>query len=186
MALRRGTWIDRIAGFSIAGILVTPEILLALSVLIIAVRTGLLPVGGMYSAAGGDSTWQLGKDFLRHIIDQRSYWSWDSCNAHSSRQKRDVGRTGIAFATRSRSSRYRTVADSLPLCDSAFCQSADLAFGVSLATLLSSTLLVEVVMSWPGLGRFSLRRSLRAIFTALLGRYFSPLYFLFAAHSRPT
>jgi peptide/nickel transport system permease protein len=69
MAGHRGRWGERASGFGLAGLLITPDILLALGALIIAVRTGLLPVGGMHSSqAGSEAIAVQAGDLLRHII----------------------------------------------------------------------------------------------------------------------
>ena len=53
-------------------------------------------------------------------------------------------------------------------------------FGVSLATLLSSTLLVEVVMSWPGLGPFFLEAIFARDIYCVIGTIFLSTLFLVA------
>jgi len=181
MALRRGTWIDRIGGISIAGILVTPEILLALSVLIIAVRTGLLPVGGMYSAAGGDSAWQLGKDLLKHIFGPAVVLVLGflpMLTAHvRSAMLAALESPSVRAAEAHGIGRWRVLSRyALPLSANPLIS----LFGVSLATLLSSTLLVEVVMSWPGLGPFFLEAIFARDIYCVIGTVFLSTLFLVA------
>jgi peptide/nickel transport system permease protein len=181
MALRRGTWIDRIGGISIAGILVTPEILLALSVLIIAVRTGLLPVGGMYSAAGGDSTWQHGKDLLKHIFGPAVVLVLGflpMLTAHvRSAMLAALESPSVRAAEAHGIGRWRVLSRyALPLSANPLIS----LFGVSLATLLSSTLLVEVVMSWPGLGPFFLEAIFARDIYCVIGTVFLSTLFLVA------
>jgi len=181
MALRRGTWIDRIGGISIAGILVTPEILLALSVLIIAVRTGLLPVGGMYSAAGGDSTWQHGKDLLKHIFGPAVVLVLGflpMLTAHvRSAMLAALESPSVRAAEAHCIGRWRVLSRyALPLSANPLIS----LFGVSLATLLSSTLLVEVVMSWPGLGPFFLEAIFARDIYCVIGTVFLSTLFLVA------
>jgi peptide/nickel transport system permease protein len=181
MALRCGSWFDRIGGISVAGLLVTPDILLALSVLIIAVRTGLLPVGGMYSATGAESTWQMGKDLFKHIVGPamvlilgflpmltvhvRSAMlaALESPSVRAA-EAHGIGRWRIL-------SRYALPLSANPLIS---------LFGVSLATLLSSTLLVEVVMSWPGLGPFFLEAIFARDIYCVIGTVFLSTLFLVA------
>jgi peptide/nickel transport system permease protein len=181
MALRRGTWIDRVAGISVAGFLVVPEILLALSVLIIAVRTGMLPVGGMYSTATGESTWQMGKDLFKHIVGPAmvlilgflpmltAHVRSAMLSAFQSPSVRAADAHGI--------SRWRILYRyALPLSANPLIS----LFGVSLATLLSSTLLVEVVMSWPGLGPFFLEAIFARDIYCVIGTIFLSTLFLVA------
>jgi peptide/nickel transport system permease protein len=181
IAVRRGTWVDRIGGISVAGLLVTPDILLALGVLIIAVRTGLLPVGGMYSVGGGDSAWQHGKDLLIHILGpaivlilgflpmltahvQSAVSAALESPAVLAAEAHGIGRWRIVY-------RYALPLSANPLIS---------LFGVSLATLLSSTLLVEVVMSWPGLGPFFLEAIFARDIYCVIGTVFLSTLFLVA------
>ena len=53
-------------------------------------------------------------------------------------------------------------------------------FGISLATLLSSTLIVEVVMSWPGLGPFFLEAIFARDIYCVIGTVFLSTLFLVA------
>lgn len=181
MALRRGSWIDRVGGVSLAGFLVTPEILVALGVLIIAVRTGLIPVGGMYSAGGTDSAWQQGKDLFKHIVGPAmvlvlGFLPMLTAHARSAMlaalessavraaEAHGIGRWRILY-------RYALPLAANPLIT---------LFGVSLATLLSSTLLVEVVMSWPGLGPFFLEAIFARDIYCVVGTVFLSTLFLVA------
>jgi peptide/nickel transport system permease protein len=181
LALRRGTWIDQIGRIGMAGLLVTPDILLALGVLIVAVRTSALPIGGMHSTVGVGSTWQIGKDLLKHIIGPgmvlilgflpmltahvRSAMSaaLDSSSVKAA-ETHGIGPWQIVF-------RYALPLSANPLIS---------LFGVSLATLLSSTLLIEVVMSWPGLGPFFLEAIFARDIYCVIGTVFLSTLFLVA------
>jgi|tagenome__1003787_1003787.scaffolds.fasta_scaffold20985977_5 peptide/nickel transport system permease protein len=181
LAVRRGTWVSRIGGISVAGLLVTPDILLALGVLIVAVRTGFFPVGGMYSVAGTDSTWRHAKDLVTHIVGPaivlilgllpmltahvRSAMSsaLDSPSVRAA-EAHGIGPWRIVY-------RYAFPLSANPLIS---------LFGVSLATLLSSTLLVEVIMSWPGLGPFFLEAIFARDIYCVIGTVFLSTLFLVA------
>ena len=181
MALRRGTWIDRIGGISVAGFLVTPDILLALGVLIIAVRTGILPVGGMYSATLADSTWQQGKDLLKHIFGPAMVLILGllpMLTAHVRSAMVAALESPSVRAAEAHGIRWSRIfyRYALPLSANPLIS----LFGVSLATLLSSTLLVEVVMSWPGLGPFFLEAIFARDIYCVIGTVFLSTLFLVA------
>jgi peptide/nickel transport system permease protein len=181
MALKRGSWFDRVGGISVAGLVVTPDILLALGILIIAVRTGLLPVGGMQYTAGSESTWQLGKDVFKHIVGPAVVLVLGflpMLTAHvRSAMLSALESPSIRAAEAHGISRWRILYRyALPLSANPLIS----LFGVSLATLLSSTLLVEVVMSWPGLGPFFLEAIFARDIYCVIGTVFLSTLFLVA------
>jgi len=154
-AFRRRVW-SRILGDSLTVLLVsTPDLLLALLLLLFAVRTGILPTGGMVSIDFNSmDNWGKIKDLTAHlclpvlclVIAQippvvahvRTTIS-EVLESQCLRAARGLGihRRRLLF-------RHALVAAVNPLIS---------LFGLSIATLLSSSLLVEAVMGWPGLGR---------------------------------
>ncbi len=153
-AEQRGRWIDRIAGMSTSTFLIVPDLLLALALLVLAIRTRAFPVGGMTgldpeqlreTARIGDLFRHLALPltalvlgtlpvFFRHVRASMI----EAMQAPSVQAARGLGlrRSRILFGY------------ALPLAANPLIS----LFGLSLATLLSSSLLIEVVMSWPGLG----------------------------------
>src|SRR2546428_11314214 len=68
-ASQRGRWGDRLCAGATTALLVVPELLVALGLLLVAVRTGYFPIGGMRSpgfAALGP--WAKLKDFAVHLV----------------------------------------------------------------------------------------------------------------------
>ncbi|MDE3167714.1 MAG: ABC transporter permease, partial [Acidobacteriota bacterium] len=67
-AVRRGGWQDHALGLGAAVFLAVPELLLAIALLALAVRTGLLPAGGMHSpgweSLGAAARW---RDLAAHL-----------------------------------------------------------------------------------------------------------------------
>lgn len=152
-AARRG----RVAGLvstGVSSLIAVPDLLLALGFLFIAVQTGWFPTGGMVSV--GYQKFTLGgktKDLLAHltlpvltlvigmlpVLVQHVRAAVEealqapflrSARAHGIPRRRLLFRYALPFAAN-------------PLIS---------LFGLSLATLLSASLLVEVIMGWPGLG----------------------------------
>jgi peptide/nickel transport system permease protein len=153
-ALHRGNWIGRAGSVLTAMLLAIPELLLALLFLLLAARTGWFPTGGMMAP--------------------------DAADAGPLRELRDVAfhlflpMAVLALGSAPLLIRYVRSAMVVVL-DSPFIESAKghgisvsrilyryalpaaansliSLFGFSVGALLSTSLLVEVVLSWPGLG----------------------------------
>lgn len=138
----------------VSGLIIIPDLLLALGFLFLAVRTGWFPAGGMVSVGFEDfSFWSKAKDLVVHltlplltlvigmlpILVQHVRAAVSealeapflrAARAHGIPRRRLLFRYALPFAAN-------------PLIS---------LFGLSLATLLSASLLVEVIMGWPGLG----------------------------------
>jgi peptide/nickel transport system permease protein len=153
-ATQRGTWRDGAANAFLALLLSVPDVLLAIVFLAFAVRTGLFPAGGMTSAEHVSLDAASGAlDILRHLalpaaalalgmlpvlarhVRASMLEAMDSPFALSARAQ-GIPRLRLLF-------RHLLPAALNPLIS---------LFGLSLGTLLSASLLVEVVMGWPGLG----------------------------------
>jgi len=153
-AVERGTWKDTAARAALAVLIFVPDVLLALLFLLLAVRTGWFPTGGMRSAGseslGGtrpaaDIAWHLALPaavlvlgmlpvLVRHVRSSMA-GSLDAPFGQAARAQ------GISL-------RRRLFHHLLPAALNPLIALA----GISLGTLLSASLLVEVVMGWPGLG----------------------------------
>jgi len=153
-AARRFGIADRLIGGGTSLLLATPELLLALGLLALAVRTGWFPSGGMVSVAvAGLSLPAKIKDIALHaalpvtalvggmvpvLVRHVRASMLEALQAPAIRAARAHGitRRRLLFG-------YAFPAAANPLVS---------LFGLSVATLLSGSLLVEVVMSWPGMG----------------------------------
>jgi peptide/nickel transport system permease protein len=151
-ATRRGTWPDRACQALLALLLTVPDLLLAILLLVFAVESGWFPAGGMVSP-GLAGPWDRLGDLARHLalpaavlvlgmlpvlvrhVRAAMAEAIDSPFALSARA-RGIPRRRLLF-------RHLLPAALNPLVS---------LFGLSLGTLLSASLLVEVVMDWPGLG----------------------------------
>jgi peptide/nickel transport system permease protein len=145
---------DRALSWATATLLVIPDLVLALGLLVLAVRTGWFPTGGMVSAGAEnlsalrkirDIAWHMVlpvialvlstlPTLVRHVRAAVA----DVLNASFLRAAASHG-----IARRTLLYRYALRAAANPLIS---------LFGFSVGALLSGSLLVEVVMSWPGLG----------------------------------
>ena len=153
-AARQGKWGDRVGGVVTSTLLTVPDLVLFLALLLLAVRTGWFPTGGMISAEFGDlSFWNKVKDVAYHLL---------------------LPSLGLALATLPPLVRHIRSA-MIEVLDSPFIRAARAhgiperrvllryalpvaanplisLFGFSIATMLSAGLLVEVILSWPGIG----------------------------------
>lgn len=153
-AVRRKGWADRVCLGATSALLGVPDMLLALALLLLAVRTGWFPTGGMVSLGFSElDVWGKVKDVCSHfclpvialvlgtvpvlarhvragMVEVLGSPFIAAARAHGIPRRRLLGR-------------YALRAAASPLIS---------LLGLAIAALLSSSLLVEVVMSWPGVG----------------------------------
>jgi peptide/nickel transport system permease protein len=154
VARRRDQWVDRLCSGVTSTLVAMPDLLVALLLLLLALRTGLFPTGGMRTPGAdelgfGAGLWDLGvhaflplcalvatalPSLIRHV--QASVIEAAEAPAVQAARGHGITRSRITL-------RYVLPLAANPLVSLA---------GLSIATLLSTSLLIEVVMSWPGLG----------------------------------
>jgi len=153
-ATKKGKWTDRVTSLATSTLLTIPELLIFLCLLLVAARTGWFPSGGMISP-GADGLNALGKakDLACHLLLPAAGLAMvmmpalirhiraamiEALESPFVRAARGHGipRVRILF-------RYALPVAANPLISLA---------GLSVATLLSASLLVEMILSWPGLG----------------------------------
>lgn len=162
-AWRKDTALDRGLSFVSYVGLSMPEVLSALLLLLFAARTGLFPTGGMRSI-DHESLSAAGKffDLLRHIALPALVLGIVPIASRMRQMRANLiealGSDYVTFA-RAKGLPERTVVLGHAL-RGALNPMVTL-FGYTIASLLSGSLLVEVVISWPGLGRLTVE-SLRA------------------------
>lgn len=154
VAVGRGGWLDRLVQGAAAIPLAVPDVVIGLGCLLLAAKTGLFPIGGMTSldvadlgpwARIADLAWHLALPagaltlahlpaLLRHVRAALA----DTLESPFLRSARGHGipRRRLLF-------RYALPAAAHPLTN---------LFGLSVARLLSGSLLIEVILSWPGMG----------------------------------
>jgi peptide/nickel transport system permease protein len=170
-ASRRGRWEDQITSASTSLLLSVPELVLALGLLYVVIRTHALPVGGMVSS-GFDrlGLWGRMGDLAAHLIVpvialvlaslpilirhvRASMIEVLQAPFLQAARGHGIGRTRLLF-------RYALPAAANPLIS---------LFGLSVAGLLSGSLLVEVITGWPGLGPLLLEACFSRDFYVVVG-----------------
>jgi peptide/nickel transport system permease protein len=153
-ASKPGRIADRTLTAGVTLLVAIPDVLLALLFLFVAVKTKLFPVGGMLSVNFAElSSWEQFKDFASHLVLPATVLVLGSLPT----LVRHV-RAAMIEALQS-SSVQAARAHGIPRQRLLFFHALPFAlnpliglFGLSVAALLSGSLLIEVVMSWPGLG----------------------------------
>jgi peptide/nickel transport system permease protein len=157
-ASRKGGWVDSVAAGATTALLGVPDLLLGLGLLLLAVRSGLFPTGGMVSLGFDDlGPWQKIEDVMSHFflpVTALILVSLPVLVRHVRASLIDV--LGAPFIQAARATgiperrllfRHALRAAANPLIS---------LLGLSIAGLLSASLVVETIMSWPGLGPFLL------------------------------
>ncbi len=154
LAERRGRTEVALASGATSLLLAVPDVLLALALLLLAVRTGWFPTGGMVSLGFAELGWSARLlDLIHHAalpVTALVLTIVPTLVRHVQAAFGDVldsaflrAVRGAGIPRRRRLLRYALPAAANPLIS---------LFGLSIASLLSAALLIEVVMSWPGIG----------------------------------
>jgi peptide/nickel transport system permease protein len=154
------SWVDRSTSATVSALVAMPELVLALLLLLFAVRTGHFPVGGMTSLGVSESAfnltyvWRRLDDVGRHLLLPSiclaagllpSLLSHMRAAMYESLQSPFIAAArgyGIPFGRLL--FRHALPAAANPLIS---------LWGLSFGMLMSSSLLVEVIFGWPGLGQ---------------------------------
>ena len=175
----KGSWVDRLFSGGTSALLALPDVLIALLALLIALKTGMFPVGGMTSVNTQDqSTWTWLRDLVWHMVLPVTALVIGSLTIILRHVRASVGEV--------LESSYMRAAEGhgLPRFKLLFGHALPAAanplislFGLSVALLLSVSLLIEVVMSWPGIGPLLLEAILaRDLFVVIGAIMFSTLF----------
>jgi peptide/nickel transport system permease protein len=153
MSSRAGRWDDRLSGVGNTVLLATPDVLIALGLLALALRTGWLPTGGMHTPGLEREASGTVKDLVVHLILPLCALTAAMLPVlvrHVRSAMLDVLHAPFIVAARGHgipSSRV-LFGHALPAAANPLIS----LFGVSVGLLLSGSLLIEVIMSWPGVG----------------------------------
>ena len=187
IALPLGTWSaermgrlpDRLLSWGTAMLLVIPDLALALGLLVLAVRSGWFPTGGMASVGFETlSPFNKLRDVALHMILPVTALVLSTLPLlfrHVRAAIADIldapfllAALGHGIPKRTLLYRYALPATANPLIS---------LFGFSIGMLLSGSLLIEVVMSWPGLGPLLLEAILaRDLYVVIGGILFSTFF----------
>ncbi len=153
-ATRRGRRGDAGFGLVSSTLLAVPDILLALCLLLLAVRTGALPTGGMASVGFADlGRWEKAQDLAAHLALPVTALVLGSLPLLVRHVRASM--VEVLDAPFIRAARAHGVPRGRLLFHHALPAAANpliSLFGLSIASLLSGSILIEVVFSWPGLG----------------------------------
>ena len=143
-----------IRAFSIL-LLSTPPLLASLALVMVAARTGWLPVGGMLSAGAGEAGWEFWLlDLVRHLSLPALALALPM-GATLERLQSQAMRTAVeepfvqAAEARGLSRNRAMVKHGWPVSLGAVLG----IYGLMIGSLFSGSFVVEVVTAWPGLGR---------------------------------
>ena len=153
-AHRKGGWVDRAAAGATTALLSVPDLLLGLGLLLLAVRSGYFPPGGMVSLDFAElGPWDKFKDVMSHFllpVAALTLINLPVLVRHVRASLIDVLQSPFIQAARATGIperrllfRHALRAAANPLIS---------LLGLSAAALLSASLVVETIMSWPGLG----------------------------------
>jgi peptide/nickel transport system permease protein len=177
-------WPDRAISFATAGFLAVPDLVLALGLLILAVRSGRLPTGGLVSI-GFETLSPSSKlrDIAAHMVLPVAALVLSSLPLLVRHVRAAVAEVlgapflraaeGHGIPRRKHLFKYALRAAANPLIS---------LFGFSIGALLSGSLIVEVVMSWPGLGPLLLEAILARDLYVVMGGVLLSTAFLVAGN----
>ena len=178
-AASRGRWLDKVVAVGSSLLISIPEIVIVIALLALAVRSRMVPVGGMRSLAFQElSTWGRFQDVAQHMSLPMLVLVLASIavvERHVRASVLEVLQAPYIQAARGLGiSRTRLLfRHVLPVA----ANPAISLFGFSLAALLSGSLLVEVVTGWPGLGPLILDATLsRDLYLVIGGVMFSAVF----------
>ncbi|HTW23486.1 MAG TPA: ABC transporter permease [Candidatus Baltobacteraceae bacterium] len=153
-AAKRGALGDRIGALATSAILTIPDMLLFLGLLLLAARTGWFPTGGMVSPGIGEANfWSRAKDIAFHLVLPAAGLALVMTPVlmrHVRAAMTEALDSPFIRAARGHGiSRGRVLFRyALPAASNSLIS----LLGFSVATMLSTSMLAEVVLSWPGLG----------------------------------
>jgi peptide/nickel transport system permease protein len=182
-AWRRGGWIDRLYSGGTSALLGMHDLLLALLALMFALGTGLFPTGGMASLDAAGGSWANWKDLLWHMALPAAVLILGSIAPilrHVRSSMIEVLEAPYIRAAEGHGLRPLNLLffHALPAAANPLIS----LFGVSTALLLGGSLLVEVVMSWPGLGPMVLEAILGRDMFLVVGAVMLSTVFLIAGN----
>jgi peptide/nickel transport system permease protein len=180
-AVRVGRWQDRTTAVSTAFLLATPDVLVGLALLAFALHTRWFPSGGMHALTSTETGMLAhAKDLLVHLVLPVTALTAGALPVlvrHVRSAMLEVLTSPFILAARGHGIaragiliRHALPAAANPLIS---------LLGVSIGTLLSGSLLIEVIMSWPGVGPIVLQAVLeRDPYIVIAAIMFSALFLI--------
>ena len=180
-AAKVGRWEDRLSAVCTTALLATPDVLIGLALLALALHTRWFPRGGMRSLASAEMGWfAKAEDFARPLflpVAALTAGLLPMLIRHVRSATLEVLDSPFILAARGHGIsggrilfRHVLPAAANPLIS---------LLGVSVGTLLSGSLLIEVIMSWPGVGPMLLQAVLeRDLYIVIAAIMFSTLFLI--------
>lgn len=156
-AARIGSAADLFASVTIALLLAVPELVLGLLLLLFAVHIGF-PAGGLMSFNNTAGFWDVNGEVTRHLLLPAACLAGGLLPlllSHIRAAMQEALRSPFIIAARGHGIPFRRI-----LFRHAFRAALNpiiSLFGLSIGLLMSSSLIVEAIFSWPGLGRLLLQ-----------------------------
>jgi peptide/nickel transport system permease protein len=176
----KGSWVDRLFAGGTSALLALPDLLIALLALMLALKTGWFPVGGMTSVTVQDqSTWARLRDLGWHMLLPVAALVTGSLAIILRHVRSSVAE--VLDSSYMRAAEGHGVPHFKLLFSYALPAAANpliSLFGLSVAVLLSVTLLIEVVMGWPGMGPLFLEAILARDLFVVIGAVMLSTLFL--------
>lgn len=170
-AVRRGKTADLLASGTVSFLLAMPDLLLALLLLMLAVRTRLFPIGGMISPGFSEiGFWAKCEDAASHLFLPAICLTAASVPMLASHVRAAMAE--VLDSSFIRAARAYGIPPGRLLLRHALPAAANPMIslsGLSIGTLLSSSLLIEAIFSWPGLGQLLLEAILQRDFYLVIG-----------------
>src|SRR6201995_2772740 len=177
-ALYKGGWIDRTGELILAVLLATPDVVFSLLLLLFAARTGWFPTGGMSSSDAAQfsfvaRTWDLARHlFLPVVALALTILPVLARHVRSAM----VGTLNAPFLVAAKGHgipKFRLLyRHALPVALNSLIS----LFGFSIGSLLSISLLIEGILSWPGIGPLVVEAVLaRDIYVVVAATMFSAI-----------
>lgn len=145
-----GSWLDRGANIVSTALVTLPEIVLCSLALLAAVRTGLLPVGGMVSpVAAMPGIWDLARHMSLPVLVLTAL-AIPTIFRHTRAAVLDSAQLPFVKSAKAHGLSRRTLLwrHILPVAANALLSLG----GISIGSLLSASLVTEVLFAWPGVG----------------------------------
>lgn len=183
-AVHVGKWQDKICGMGSTTFLAIPDLVLALALLAVAVRVGSKSIGGIESLGFSELTlWQKTADLAAHLslpVVALVLGTLPTLIRHVRSSMLEVldapfiqSARGLGIPRRRIFFTYGLRAAAHPLIS---------LFGFSIGNLLSMSLLIEIVMSWPGMGSMFLEAILARDLYLVVGAVMFSTLFLVAGN----
>jgi peptide/nickel transport system permease protein len=157
-----------------------PELLLALGFLVVAVRTGFFPAGGMVSSQYGElGFFHKLRDLAWHLFLPVMILLLGILPTLMRHVRAEMG--DVLASPFIRSLRVHGLSESRVLFRHALPAAANpliSLLGLSVPTLLSASLVIEIIMSWPGLGSLLLEAILARDLYVVIGAIMLSTVFL--------